>query len=243
MGDSDEADEDDYNEQAQLSAGEESRSPTRTIHTNARMCRSEGGSSGEGKRLRHEQDFDYFVDFDDDDISRYLRVRGMGDDEDRVVDTLILYTLTRSSSQQRTASHSGLPRMIGEESGGTFIHRVLNGCQTDFCRQLLRLDQDAFIHLVNVIIEKRLIDEGRFIKTAEIVAISLYIFARGASYRDVEIQFRHSPSTIGNYHNQVLEALVKLYVDIVRPYQSQDEVPPEIAQKPGFYWPYFNVRC
>ena len=120
---------------------------------------------------------------------------------------------------------------------------MLNSTRADFCRQLLRLDRDAFIHLVNVIIETCAIDEGRFIKVAEIVALSLYIFARGASYRDVQIRFWHSPSTISTYHNQLLETLLKLSADIVRPYRSQDEVAPEIAQKPGFYWPYFKVRC
>ena len=112
---------------------------------------------------------------------------------------------------------------------------MLNSTRVDFCRQLLRLDRDAFIHLVNVIIDSRAIDEGCFIKKTEIVALSLYIFARGASYRDVEIRFRHSPSTISTYHNQVLETLVKLSADIIRPHRSPDEVSPEIAQKPGFY--------
>ena len=167
----------------------------------------------------------------------------MDEEKDCVVDTLILHTLVRSCSQQRIASHPRVRRMIGEESGGAFIHRVLNSTREYFCRQLLRLDRDTFIHLVNVIVESRAIDEGRFIKIAEIVALSLYIFARGASYRDLEIRFRHSPSTVSTYHNQVLETLVKLSADIVRSYRSPDEVSPEIAQKPGFYWSYFKVRC
>ncbi|KAJ8432992.1 hypothetical protein Cgig2_029442 [Carnegiea gigantea] len=271
VGDSDEAKDDEYNEQTEVSAGAESRSPPRTIQTNARKRRSEGGSSGDRRRMRQEldaevhnalalmrlkaesrlnpppstyekvltklrehpgvaakgpyfifnvmeyirreQDFDYFVVFNDDDITRYIQVRGLGDvmdeEEDCVVDTLILHTLVRSCSQQRTASYLRLPRMIGEESGGAFIHRVLNSTREDFCR--------------------RAIDERRFIKIAEIVALSLYIFARGASYRDVEIRFRHSPSTVSTYHNQVLETLVKLSADIARPYRSPDEVSPELA--------------
>lgn len=56
----------------------------------------------------------------------------------------------------------------------------------------------------------------------------------------MQIRFQHSPSTISTYHNQLLETLVTLSADIVRPYCSQDEVPLEIAQKPGFYWPYFK---
>ena len=144
--------------------------------------------------------------------------------------------------------------MIGGESAESFIHQVLNSTRADFRRQLLWLDQDAFIYLVNVTMEMRTIDDRRFIKVAEIVAlcfikvaeiiaISLYIFARGAIYRGVEIQFQHSPSTISTYHSQVLETLVNLFADIIRSYRSQDEVPPEITQKSGFYWLYFKVRC
>ena len=54
MGDSDEADEDDSNEQAQLSAGEESQSPPRSVHTNAQKRRTKGESSGDRRWLRQE---------------------------------------------------------------------------------------------------------------------------------------------------------------------------------------------
>ena len=137
VGDSDEAEDDEYNEQTEVSAGAESRSPPRTIQTNTRKRRSEGGSSGDRRPMsheldakvhnalalmrlkvestlnpppstydkvltklrehpgvvakgpdlifnvmeyvRHEQDCDHFVVFNDDDITRYLRVRGLGD--------------------------------------------------------------------------------------------------------------------------------------------------------------------
>ncbi|KAJ8438216.1 hypothetical protein Cgig2_011578 [Carnegiea gigantea] len=128
MGDSDEASEDDSNDQVQLTAGKESRSPPRSVHTNAQKRRSVGGSS---EYIRDEQDSDYFVIFDDGDISRYLRVRGMDDEEEHAIDTLILYTLVGSSSQQAPSSHQRLAKMI-----------------------------------------------------VEIVAISLYIFAKEASYND-----------------------------------------------------------
>lgn len=142
----------------------------------------------------------------------------MNDEDELPVDTLILYTLARNSSLQAPSSHQRLPRMIGGESGAPFIHQVLYGNRPNFCHQLLHLNRDAFVHPVNVMIEKQLLDEGCFLKVVEIVVISLYIFARGASYRDVQIQFPHSPSTISKYHNQILQALVNLSVDIVRLY-------------------------
>ena len=133
-----------------------------------------------------------------------------------------------------------MPRAIGGESGAKYIHRLLNGNRPDLCRKVLRLDKDVFTHLVNIFIERRLLKYGRFIKAAEIVVITLFILARG-SYREAEDRFQHSPSTIGKYHKQVLDGLVKLSSDIIRPYQSQDELADEIFQKQGFYWPFFKV--
>jgi len=56
VGDSDEAEDDECNEQKEVSAGAESRSPPRSIQTNARKRRSEGGSSGDRRRMRQELD-------------------------------------------------------------------------------------------------------------------------------------------------------------------------------------------
>ncbi|KAJ8434514.1 LOW QUALITY PROTEIN: hypothetical protein Cgig2_030137 [Carnegiea gigantea] len=150
--------------------------------------------------IRREKDGDYFVLFDDEDISRYLQVRGFGD--------------------QAPSSHQRLPKITGGKGGSMFIHQVSYGNRPDCCRQLVRLEIDAFTHLVNVMIEEQLLDKGSFVKVAEIVAISLYFFTRGASYRDVQIRLPHSPSTISKYHNQVLQALVNLSIDIVKPHQS-----------------------
>ena len=83
--------------------------------------------------------------------------------------------------------------------------------------------------------------EGRFVKVAEIVAMTLFRLGRGASYRETEDRFQHSPSTVGKYDKQVLDSLVQLSADIIRPHQSQDEVPAEILMKKGFYWLFFKV--
>lgn len=63
----------------------------------------------------------------------------MDDEEEHVVGTLILYIIAGSGSQQAPTSHQGLLRMIGGESGATFIHRVLYGNCPNFCHQLLCL--------------------------------------------------------------------------------------------------------
>ncbi|KAJ8443304.1 hypothetical protein Cgig2_015782 [Carnegiea gigantea] len=57
------------------------------------------------------------------------------------------------------------------------------------------------------------------------------------------MRFSCSQSNISKYHNQVLQALLKLSIDIVRPYQSQVETPSEIADHLGFFRPFFKVLC
>ncbi|KAJ8424778.1 hypothetical protein Cgig2_008846 [Carnegiea gigantea] len=106
----------------------------------------------------------------------------MDNEEERAVDTLVLYILTGSSSQQAPSSHQRLPKMIGGESEAMFIHRVLYCDRPNFCQPLLCLKRDAFIHPANVMIVKQLLDEGCFVRATEIIVITLYIFIRGASY-------------------------------------------------------------
>ena len=84
----------------------------------------------------------------------------------------------------------------------------------------MRIQRDVFIALVNIFIERNYLQEGRFIKAAEILAMSLFIFARGASYREVEDRFQHCPATVGIYHHQVFEEFVKLSADVIRPFES-----------------------
>ena len=97
------------------------------------------------------------------------------------------------------------------------------------------LERNAFIHLVNILLERESLDEGCFLKVVQIIATTLFILARGTSYRDVEVRFGHSPSTIGKYHNLVLQTLVNVSLDILMTYQSQLKVPPEIANSPIFF--------
>ncbi|KAJ8420505.1 LOW QUALITY PROTEIN: hypothetical protein Cgig2_015269 [Carnegiea gigantea] len=159
--------------------------------------------------------------------------------EGHAIDIILAYTLQRNHvDQSQPAFKERLLKAIGGESG---IHRLLNRNRPDLCRKLLRLDKDVFTHLVNILLERHLLKEGRFIKAAEIVVISLFVLARRASYREAEDGFQHSPSTIGKYHKQVLDSLVKLPYDVIRRYQSQDELPAEIFQKQGLYWPFFKA--
>uniref|UniRef100_A0A803MUM5 DUF8040 domain-containing protein n=1 Tax=Chenopodium quinoa TaxID=63459 RepID=A0A803MUM5_CHEQI len=124
------------------------------------------------------------------------------------------------------------------ENGAEFIHRLLTETPTE-CQIQLRLDRNMFIQLVNLMIERDLLHDAKYVKVAEQVGICLYILAKGLSYRDASDKFKHSISTICKYHNKVLKALVNLFFDIIRPHRDLSKVPPEVANGTR-YWPYFK---
>lgn len=117
-----------------------------------------------------------------------------------------------------------LPLRLGGESGSEYINRLLHA-HPDLCKEQLRLDRNIFVDLVTCMKNKNLLSDGRYISVAEQLGIFLYIMAKGSSYRDAAGRFQHSIATIGLYFKQVLEAMVHLSTEIIRPYQSLSEVP------------------
>ncbi|KAL6549965.1 hypothetical protein OROMI_020453 [Orobanche minor] len=130
------------------------------------------------------------------------------------------------------------PLRTGGESGSQYIHRLLNA-HPDLFKEQLRLHSGMFIKLVDLMIARKLLSDGRFVKVAEQVGICIFILAKGASYRDAADVFKHSLSTICKYFKKVLEALVILSFDIVRPHADLSLVPPEIRNN-SLYWPFFE---
>ncbi|KAL6578568.1 hypothetical protein OROMI_008784 [Orobanche minor] len=90
------------------------------------------------------------------------------------------------------------PQRSGGETGAEYTHRILNG-RPDLCKEQLRLHRDTFLKFVDLMVARKLLSDGRFIKVAEQVGICLYILAKGASYRDVADMFQHSIGAISMY--------------------------------------------
>ncbi|XP_021758690.1 uncharacterized protein LOC110723655 [Chenopodium quinoa] len=131
-----------------------------------------------------------------------------------------------------------LPLRLGGESSSEYINRLLHA-HPDLCKEQLRLDRNIFVDLVTCMKNKNLLSDGRYISVAEQLGIFLYIMAKGSSYRDAAGRFQHSIATIGLYFKQVLEAMVHLSTEIIRPYQSLTVVPKKIGDSTK-YWPYFK---
>ncbi|KAJ8443576.1 LOW QUALITY PROTEIN: hypothetical protein Cgig2_020663 [Carnegiea gigantea] len=215
VGDSDEMNEDGSDDDIRCLRAEESRSPPKTVHS-SRKRKSEGRTSCNGKRQALLNWSARERRMDEDDCTMDKEDCTMDEVEDQAIDTVIGYTLEcYLADLPRSMFKERMPRAIGGE-------RIVQTCVFFASKKML------FTYLVSIFIERGLLEEGCFVKTAEIVAMTLFMLARGASYREAKDRFQHSPSIIGKYHKQVLHGPVQLSSDIVRPYQSQDEVPAEI---------------
>ncbi|KAL6546368.1 hypothetical protein OROMI_022089 [Orobanche minor] len=126
----------------------------------------------------------------------------------------------------------------GEESGAQYIHRLLHG-HSDLMKEQIRFRGYMFLKLVDLMVSRKLLSDGRFILVPEQVGICLYILAKGASYRDAADRFQHSIGTISYYFRKILDALVMLSFDIVRPHADLSMVPSEIRDN-SLYWPFFD---
>jgi hypothetical protein len=126
----------------------------------------------------------------------------------------------------------------GGESGAEYVHRLLSN--ENACHVELRLERNMFVQLVQLMRTRNLLEDGRFVKIPQQVAICLYILSKGVGYRDVGTRFTCSPTTIGNYFLKVLDALRILSYDIVRPHRDLNEAPPEVTNDTR-YWPFFVV--
>lgn len=159
-------------------------------------------------------------------------------------DELFEESLTRVALHELRRLITDVPRMplhCGGESGHQFIHRMLTG-HHNLCKEQLRLSRDVFLSLANVLREQQLLKDGnrRHISIEEQLGMSLYMLAKPASVRDTAERFQHSVRTISKYFHEVLKALETLSTQIIRPYQSLNETPPEIQNKRKL-WPFFKV--
>jgi len=161
--------------------------------------------------------------------------------EDLLCVMLIDNELNNESEAEYIERVPRVRRVRGGKSGGEFIHRMVYE-EPDTCKEQLRMTPACFVQLVNLLIDRGSLQDGKKVKIPEQVGMCLFILARGACYRDVKDKFKHGIAVVQRYHAQVLQELVKLSADVIRPYQDFNVVPTEITNSKGRYWPYFKVK-
>ncbi|KAL2901355.1 DNA-directed RNA polymerase subunit beta' [Bienertia sinuspersici] len=102
--------------------------------------------------------------------------------------------------------------------------RLKKGNQEE-SKEKVVLNTDMFVALINMMVERNILSDGRYVEVSEQLGICL---------------FKHSQSTICLYFHEVLDALIALSFDIIRPHHDLAKMSAEVVNS-SKYWPYFKV--
>ncbi|CAI9298996.1 unnamed protein product [Lactuca saligna] len=121
-----------------------------------------------------------------------------------------------------------------------FISEVLNG-HPRCCYEMFRLNVPVFRQLCIDLATNYRLQQTRKVSIEESVGIFLMTLAHGCNNRFVKECFNHSGETIHRHFHTVLEAVLKLSADIIKPdVNYNDDVPEYILNKPRYY-PMFKM--
>ncbi|KAI3771087.1 hypothetical protein L6452_02241 [Arctium lappa] len=127
------------------------------------------------------------------------------------------------------------PCRTSSRTGNIFIHEVLNGhprrCYEDF-----RVHVPVFKMLCSDLVTRYGLQPTRNICVEESVGIFLMILAHGCGNRLIQETFNHSGETIHRHFHAVLQAVLRLSADIIKPNATYNEdVPVHILTNPRYY--------
>ncbi|CAI9269664.1 unnamed protein product [Lactuca saligna] len=127
------------------------------------------------------------------------------------------------------------PCHTSDRTGHMFITEVLNG-HPRRCYEMFRLNVPVFRQLCIDLTTNYGLQQTRNVSMEESVGIFLMTLAHGCSNRFVQEFFNHSGETIHRHFHTVLEAVLKLSADIIKPDTNyNDDVPEYILNKPRYY--------
>lgn len=121
--------------------------------------------------------------------------------------------------------------------GTKFIDEVLNG-PNENCLDNFRMGKHEFYKLCHILQSKGLLRHTNRIKIEEQIAIFMFVVGHNLRTRAVQELFKYSGETISRHFNNVLNALVKISLELLQP--SVSEVSNVVLEDSRFY-PYFKV--
>ncbi|XP_042499853.1 uncharacterized protein LOC122078043 [Macadamia integrifolia] len=122
-------------------------------------------------------------------------------------------------------------------TGPVRVAEVLAG-HVDVCYQEFRLERHVFLNLRDRMVHRGWLVDSRFIRVDEQLAMFLVIVGQGLSNRQMQRRFNRSGQTISVVFHTVLQAMLNLSLETIRP-PNFDVVPPEITNNLKYY-PYFK---
>nr|KAJ0197218.1 hypothetical protein LSAT_V11C700380120 [Lactuca sativa] len=124
-----------------------------------------------------------------------------------------------------------------------FITEVLNG-HPRHCYEMFRLNIPVFRQLCIDLATNYGLQQTQKVSIEESVGIFFMTSAHGCSNTFVQEFFNHSGETIHMHFHIVLEAMLKLSADIIKPDANyNDDVPEYILNKPWYYPMFIFLDC
>ncbi|MQL70395.1 hypothetical protein Taro_002710 [Colocasia esculenta] len=135
------------------------------------------------------------------------------------------------------------PMHISRHTGHVWVHKVLHGHERR-CYNMFRMHPSIFLKLRDILVERELIRDSRYVTTSEQLAMFLYAMGHGVATGAMCEHFQHSSETISYYVNRVIKAIALLrFTYIVLPSET-DPVHPRIRHDDREHGEdyYFNLR-
>ncbi|XP_038714981.1 protein ANTAGONIST OF LIKE HETEROCHROMATIN PROTEIN 1-like [Tripterygium wilfordii] len=159
------------------------------------------------------------------------------DDDEFIMDACILGAVVAISELTYSA-----PRQkcwTSTLSGHKWISDLIRGNRIKSL-SILRMEKCVFIDLCNELSTKYGLVATREVGLREMVAIFIYIVAQGVSTRAVQDRFQHSGEKIHRQFHRVLDSIIRMSRDIIKPRDPEFSVTPRQITENDKYNPFFN---
>lgn len=186
--------------------------------------------------LFYEWLYDYRMDDDsDEELHEEYINQVMRDETD--FNELVL-TIAATIVQHHNTFLVKEPCRDSSHTGMKFVMEILNGNDRR-CQEMFRMEKHVFCKLCD-----RLRSYGmcssKGVQLEEAVCMFLMTLGHGVGNRMIQERFQRSGETVSRQFGIVLQKMINLALQEIRPLDNYDEVPLYIRSNPK-YWPYFKV--
>jgi len=155
------------------------------------------------------------------------------DDDDFMVAMVALDWMASGNLHRKTIHNSSLPVMTGLQWVEVTLQNPVD------CYDMFRMRRSVFLRLHDTLVQNYGLRSSRRYCSKE--ALGMFLWACGAhqSFRQCRNKFRRSLETVSRKFTEVLESIVRLAFDIVRPKDPQfGTIHPKLQE--ARFWPHFE---
>ncbi|MQL72880.1 hypothetical protein Taro_005203, partial [Colocasia esculenta] len=119
-------------------------------------------------------------------------------------------------------------------TGHVWVHEVLHGHERR-CYNTFRMHLSMFVKLRDILVERELIRDSRYVTTSEQLAMFLYAMGHGVAIGAMCEHFQHSSEIISYYVNRVIKVIALLRFTYIMVPNGTDPVHHRIRHDDRFY--------